>query len=190
MTAVPKPPHFSPQEMLRLEEQPGVEFVNGQVVEKPVSVESADVEAEILMLLRQEARRTGAARVFSESLGYRCYRNDPTMWRRPDVSVVRIERLAGLNPRAGFLPIPADLVVEVVSPNNLAYAVNDKVREYLSNGFPLVWVVHPDAHTVTIHRADGSVAILSRDDEITAESALPTFKCKVSDFFPPPFPPR
>lgn len=38
--------------------------------------------------------------------------------------------------------------------------------------------------TVTIYRADGSVAYLHESDEITGEAALPSFRCRVADLFP------
>lgn len=74
-------------------------------------------------------------------------------------------------------------MVEVLSPTDLAVKVAAKVEEYLVNGFRLVWIVNPVAKTVTIHRHDGSVALLHEGDDITGESALPNFRCKVGEFF-------
>jgi Uma2 family endonuclease len=124
--------------------------------------------------------------VFSQSVGYRCYSADPSKFRRPDLSVIRAERLAGTEPDIGLVPFPADLVVEVLSPNDLAYDVAEKVEEYLANGFRLIWIVHPNTETVTIHRADGSVALLHAADEITGEQALPGFRAQVARFFEQP----
>ena len=84
------------------------------------------------------------------------------------------------------MPIPADLVVEVLSPQDRAYDVWLKTEEYLANGFKLIWEVHPHTRTVVIHRADGSVAKLHEQDDITGESLLPGFKCKVGEFFAVP----
>jgi Uma2 family endonuclease len=119
-------------------------------------------------------------------MGFQCFRDDPDKYRKPDVSVVKAERLAGVDRRDGFMPIPADLVVEVLSPNDLAEDVAEKIDEYLGNGFPLIWVVQPRTRTTTIYRADGSVTLLHEGDEITADNVLPNFRCKVSEFFPPP----
>jgi Uma2 family endonuclease len=174
---------LSPQDLLRLETEAGVELVDGQVLEKPVGIESSDIEAIILTLLRVEAGRSGTARVYGASLGYQCFRDDPAKFRKPDVSVVRIARLKDVDTSAGFMPIPPDLAVEVVSPNDLVTDLEIKVEEYLSNGFPLVWVVEPATKTVTIHRGDGSLSRLHAKDEITGEAALPTFRCKVAEFF-------
>lgn len=174
----------SAEQLRRLETDGGLEYVNGQLLEKPVSVETGRIESRILRLLGNEAERTRHGEAFASGMAYRCYAEDPARYRRPDVSVVRQDRLAAVDVKAGFMPVPADLVVEVVSPNDLAYDVIAKVDEYLRNGFPLVWVVHPNTRAVTIHRGDGSIAMLHENDEITGEAALPTFRCKVGEFFP------
>ena len=91
--------------------------------------------------------------------------------------------MKGIDTSEIYMPIPPDLAVEVVSPNDLATELDIKVEEYLNNGFALVWVVEPATRTVTIHRADGSLARLHAKDEITGETALPSFRCKVAEFF-------
>jgi Uma2 family endonuclease len=103
--------------------------------------------------------------------------------RFPDVSVLRASRRGefGINP--AFIPIPADLVVEVLSPNDRIKDVDDKVKDFLKAGFSLVWVVNPDWRNVHIYRRDGSIQLLSEQDEITGEGALPSFRCKVAEFF-------
>jgi len=170
-------------ELARARDEAGVEFANGQIVEKPVSIDSSEIESTIARLLGNEAAKSGSARVFGSSLGYKCFRDDPNKFRKPDVTVVRKERAAGFDPKLGMMPIPPDLAVEVLSPGDLAYDVAAKVQEYFENGFTLIWVVQPNTRTVTIYRRDGSIALLHESDEITGESALPTFRCRVAEFF-------
>jgi Uma2 family endonuclease len=175
----------SPQELLRAEREGGVEFVHGQLVEKPVSRISDFVARRISSLMGFDADKTGIAWVFQSSMGYQCFPDDPRKFRKPDVSVVRSDRIAALGTETdhGLLPIPADLAVEVNSPTDGISDVLEKVEEYLGAGFPLVWVVDPPTKTVTIYRADGSTTKLREKDEITGELALPAFKCKVAEFF-------
>src|SRR5438105_5045578 len=153
MASVQAPSAPIPQ-LHRLKSEAGVEFANGQIVEKPVSIESSEIELTIGRLLGNEAARSNAARVFPASMGYQCFRDEPARFRKPDVSVVRVERLAGIDPREGFIPIPPDLAVEVMSPNDLAEDIAEKVDEYLKHSFAVVWVVQPRTRTVTIYRAD------------------------------------
>lgn len=183
MTRAAAAPPLSEPELIRLAELPGVEYAGGRVVEKTMSMDSARVEARVSRLLSETSDAAGDAVVFSQSLNYRCFADEPAKFRKPDVSVIRADRLKGTHPDDGFVHFPADLVVEVLSPTDLAVDVAAKVEEYLTNGFPLVWIVNPTTRTVTVHRADGSVALLHEADEITGERALPTFRCKVGQFF-------
>jgi Uma2 family endonuclease len=186
MSAIPKAPTLSSFDRGRLEREGGVEFVTGKLLEKPVSVESSRVEAIISRMLGNEAARSAKAEVFGSTMGYRCFPDDPLRFRKPDVSVVHTDRLVGIDPEECFMPAPPDLAVEVISPGDLAYDMAQKIEEYLKNGFRLIWIVYPNTKTVAIHRADGSVSHLHEQDEITGESALPTFRCKVAEFFAHP----
>ena len=58
------------------------------------------------------------------------------------------------------------------------------MEEYLAAGIPLVWVIDPENEIVYIHRADGSVTKLHKNDELSGETTLPGFTCKVADLFP------
>ena len=116
------------------------------------------------------------------NLTYTCFPDPSINGRRPDVSLFRKSRLEGLDD-PGTMPIAADLVVEVLSPNDHICDVNKKVELYLANGIGLVWVVDPENKTVLVHRADGSVTKLREADEITVEGALPGFRRKVAEFF-------
>jgi Uma2 family endonuclease len=174
---------ISPKELRRLEREAGVEFVDGKLLVKPVNIEACGIEATIGSLLGNEAARSRTACVYSSSLGYRCFAGDLARIRKPNASVVRVERMKGIDTRETYMPIPPDLAVEVISPNDLATELAMRIEEYLNNGFPLVWVVAPATKTVTTHRADGSVSRLHAKDEITGETALPTFRCKVAEFF-------
>ena len=74
-------------------------------------------------------------------------------------------------------------MIEVLSLNNLASEAAVKVEESLDAGVPLVWVISPDAETVTVHRADGTVTKLHNTEVLTGEVVLPGFQCKVSELF-------
>ena len=82
-----------------------------------------------------------------------------------------------------------DLAVEVISPNDLASEVNEKIDEYLSAGVSLVWVIDPDSKTVSVYRKDGSTARLRESDELSGEDVIPGFSCKVNDIFADVMPP-
>ena len=173
-----------PADLLRIEEEPGVEYVDGRIVEHSMSKESVRVATRIARLLGNADPDERLVEVYGDSLAYRCFPDDPSRFRKPDVSVVTKARLAeaGIVGDIGVMPLRPDLAVEVVSPDDNAYELAVKVEEYIAAGFPQVWVAMPPTRTVTVHVADGATE-LRREDEILVGHALPAFRCKVSDFF-------
>ena len=173
---------YTPKEFMRLPDSVGYELVDGHLVERNVSEESSGVGARISHLLQIETDKTQDARVYGADLTYNCIADPLKELCRADVSLIRKTRLEGLD-NPGMMPVPADLVVEVLSPNDEAYDVNRKVERYLSSGFKLVWVVDPAVKIVYVHRQDGPITKLRENDEITGEAALPGFRRKVAEFF-------
>jgi Uma2 family endonuclease len=102
--------------------------------------------------------------------------------------LIRKGRLPGERFPEGYVRIAPDLAVEVISPNDLAYEVDDKVEEYLRAGVRLVWVVNPQTRTVRIHRADGSIAQRREGEDLTGDDVLPGFVCPLAAVFPPTAP--
>lgn len=173
---------YTHDEFLRLPDSVAYELIDGHLAERNVSETSSWVGARVLRLLGNAADAAGDAYVYGSDLTYDCFPNEGDRMRRADASLIRKTRLEGFAD-PGYMPIPADLAVEVLSPNDEAYDINRKVEAYLAGGFGLVWVVDPETKIVFIHRPDGSVAKLQETDEITGETALPSFRCKVAEFF-------
>ena len=182
MTLLAPEKTLTPEAFLRLPDSVAYELVDGRLVERNASEESSAVAARILYLLQVETEKTREARAYGADLTYNCIRDPSKDLCRADASLVRVSRLKGLD-NPGTMPIPADLVVEVLSPNDHVYNVNQKVERYLSSGFKLVWVVDPAVKIVFVHREDGTVTKLREDDEITGETALPGFRRKVAELF-------
>ena len=182
-TLASHPPVITPEDLLRMPDAVGYELVDGKLVERHVSMESSRVALRIGRILGNEAERTGECVVYPTDLGYQCFPDDPDRIRKPDVSAIRKERLSELGGDRGYCPMPADLAVEVVSPNDLYQDVFNKVQEYLGAGFGVVWVVLPAPKVVTVYRRGGTIALLHENQTITAEPALREFRGQVADFF-------
>jgi Uma2 family endonuclease len=117
--------------------------------------------------------------------GYQCFPHDPGLVRKPDVSFVRRGRFPGDVLPKGWATIPPDLAVEVVSPNDRAYELDEKLGDYRKVDVPLVWVIYPESRTVMVYRRDGSVSLLLEDDELSGEDVIPGFRCPIREIFPP-----
>jgi Uma2 family endonuclease len=108
---------------------------------------------------------------------------DPDTVRAPDAAFIRKDRLsAGPLPSGYFLGAP-DLAVEVVSPNDKASEVRDKVQTWLRFGTRLVWLLAAKTRTVTVYRLDGSTQVLTINEILDGEDVVPGFQIPVSRLF-------
>jgi Uma2 family endonuclease len=96
----------------------------------------------------------------------------------PDVSVVKRE--PGL-PEGRIMRGSPELAIEVVSPSDTAKHLDRKVDAYLQGGAKSVWIVFPEARSVTVHTRE-SVHKLKADQLIT-DTLLPGFSTPVAAFF-------
>ena len=189
LTPTAQKPHLdrepTAEELYRIQEEGGIEFVDGKIVEKNVSLKSSTSGANVLAQLNAAGSDEDVA-VCDSTLAYKCFPNRPNRFRKPDASVVRRSRLreAGIGDEEdrGELTIPPDLAVEVVSPKDRIYDVRRKVREYLAAGFGEVWLMFPDERAVDVYRG-GDLLRLGPDDELTLPDLLPKFRVKVADLF-------
>jgi Uma2 family endonuclease len=172
------------EEFLRWSDNGGKELIHGQIVELPeMGARSLYISQVISYLLMTWARSGNRGWVFPNDSGIQCFPDDPQRIRKPDVCFVRAGRFAGDDVPEGWITLPPDLTVEVVSPNDVWSEVSEKVTDYLDAGIPLVWVVDPTRDEVHVHRLHGKPEILTADDELRDETVLPGFSCQVSEFF-------
>jgi Uma2 family endonuclease len=157
-------------------------LVRGEVYETmPPGGRHGLIAALLSMLLRLWAKDGPRGCVGVES-GFLLTRTPDTV-RGPDVFYIRADRIPSTGIPEGFWTIHPDLAVEVVSPNETAEDVREKVRDYLAAGTPLVWVIYPRTQEVVAHTPDGLARTYSRDDILEAPTILPGFTCTVTILF-------
>lgn len=108
--------------------------------------------------------------------------HDPDTVRAPDVGFIRTDRVPLVRTR-GYFQGPPDLAVEVVSPGDRAGELLAKVRDWLSAGCHVVWVVDPTSQTISVYRDSRQPAMLTDNDELTEDALLPGFRLPVVDIF-------
>jgi Uma2 family endonuclease len=108
-----------------------------------------------------------------------------TTLRAPDAAFISSARLATISEPNKFLPFAPDLAVEVVSPNDTATEIQDKVNLYLEAGTALVWIIYPDLQQVVVHRSDHTSKTVTRGQSLDGGDVLPGLTIAVSDLFPP-----
>ena len=121
--------------------------------------------------------------VFPFETGYQFLPDRPNVVRKPDVSFVRPGRLPEERPPLGHIRLAPDLVVEVISPNDLYYEVEEKVAEYRAGGVRLIWIIVPPTRTVLVRRLDGTAAEVREDGQLSGEDVISGFQCPVTDLF-------
>ena len=187
--AGPIPRLMSIDEFLALPDSVGFELVDGVLTErKTMGALSDHVVAQFVFRLNLFAEERKAGHVFGAETTYHCFGHEAT-GRRADCSFVARGRLPADRIPEGTIDIPADVAVEVISPNDLAAEVEEKVKLYLRHGFGEVWVAYPETRSVYVHRKGAPVLALEAQDTLTGRAALEGFACPVASLFPPPEPP-
>ncbi len=184
-TAVATKTHCTPEDLLAMPDGKSYELVRGQLEERNMGVESSWVGTRIVIRLGQFCEVHKLGYVLQADSGYQCFPHDPDMVRRPDASFVKTGRFPGDVLPKGWAKIPPDLAVEVVSPNDLVYKLEEKLFDYGKVSVPLIWVINPESRTVTVYRREGSIIRLQDNDELSGEDVVPGFRCPIREILPP-----
>src|ERR1700730_11833163 len=155
---------YTLQDLAGLPDETAFELADGQLVERNVSVLSSLVEGFVYDRVLDYARMTDGGLVWPGTIGYQCFPLFPDKTPRPDVSFIAKARLSKELMVAGYITIAPDLAVEVLSPNDLAYEVDQKVEEYFSVGVRVIWIINPEKRTVVIYRPNGTATKLTDKD--------------------------
>jgi Uma2 family endonuclease len=161
----------------------GCEWIDGQIVEKAMGAESALVGGKLLTALNVflEGKTLGLA--FNSEAGYRIAVGSSRRIRKPDVTFVAAGRFPNDRVPRGDFTIAPDLMAEVISPNDTAEDMEQRIADFTSVGTRLFWVVYPATRTVWVLRADGSARRLTEQQELSGEDVIPGFTCPVASLF-------
>ena len=148
------------------------ELVDGEIRVSPAGSRHGEVCVNLLFRLYSVVKARGLGHVFESSTGFRLPSGNI---RSPDIAFVGRGRFAGQKLPEGFGDVVPDLAVEVLSPEDRARQVLDKVGEYLQAGVRLVWVVDPKRERAVAYRSLTDVTNLGLDDSLEGGEAVPGF---------------
>jgi len=174
----------TPEDLLAMPDGEGYELVDGQLVSRKMGAESSFVGGRLYWRLAPFSEEHDLGITWPADNGYQCFPHQPSLVRRPDVSFVRFGRLPGDVPPKGWVKIPPDLAVEVVSPNDGAEKVEEKLADYRKARVPLVWIIYPEARVARVHRIDGPPSYLLEHDDLSGEDIIPGFRCPLREILP------
>jgi Uma2 family endonuclease len=121
--------------------------------------------------------------IFMAETGF-LLRRDPDRVRAPDFAFIRAEQLPADGVPRGYVSIPPDLVLEVVSPDDAASDVRQKVQEWLEFGCRTIWILY-DGPRLDAYDADGSIRTYGSDDQVDGGEVLPGFRMRLGDLIRP-----
>ncbi len=176
---------YTIEEFLALPDHRNYELVDGELEEIKVSNLSVWVAGRVFTRLEAHCEKSGVGEAFGADAYYECFPDRPKHARKPDVSFIRAERLPPGWLADGYFTIWPDLAVEVISPGDSAYKVDEKIREFLEAGVRLVWQINPEERIILIHRPDVTVTKLNDTGTLSGEDVVPGFLCSVAELFPP-----
>ncbi len=107
--------------------------------------------------------------------------------RRPDLAFVSAQRIAAAPSQPGSdnaWAIVPELMVEVVSPHDLAEEIVERLNEYWAAGTQLVWVIYPTYRQVYVHESPLQVRILGEAADLEGGGVLPGLRIPIASLFP------
>lgn len=157
------------------------ELVDGTLVEKPMGF----YESSLGMILGGYLH----AYLINHSIGFvvgesGASRTIPGRVRMPDVGFYSWNHFPGRAlPAGGVLDVPADLVVEILSPSNTRTEMEQKRQEYFASGTQLYWEVLPETRQVKVFTDANTHTLLGENDSLVGEPVLPGFVLSIQEWF-------
>jgi Uma2 family endonuclease len=173
---------FTPDDLLRIEGDGLYELVDGALVEKHMSFKGGKTATRVITILSSFADQNKLGDVVPE-VTFKCFPNKPSQVRRPDVAFISTGRLADV-PDEGHVPVRPDIAIEIISPGDEVYELDEKLSDYESAEIPLVWIRNPNLRTVRVFHPHQPTIKLEADGQLGGEEILPGFSVKVADLFP------
>lgn len=184
MATAPTSRHYTAEDLETMPDGDRYEIIEGELQERIMSSLSSRIASTLAVLLGIWSRSGHPGHLMGSDGGYRIFPWAPSDVRMPDVSFIGAHRVAKF-PARGWLDIPPDLAVEVVSPTDSASTVQLKAHDYIRAGVPLVWVVFPESRTVEVRRTGSStIQVLGEGDVLSGDDVLPGFSVAVTELFP------
>ena len=170
------------EELIRLPRgQFRYELVEGELLTmSPSGAQHGAVTVYLTLPLATFVKANKLGIVFGAETGFILERNPDTVLA-PDISFIHRDRIETIS--AGYLEIPPDLAVEVISPSESKPKIEKKTAQWLEFGTRAVWLVYAKTRTVEVRNSSAGKLLLTERDELTGGDALPGFNIPVKDIF-------
>jgi Uma2 family endonuclease len=173
---------MSLDEFLALEEtKPYLELVDGEVIPKMAPTRAhGRLVARLTAALESYLSETGEGEVHTE---VRHVSRDEERVYLPDISVTLAGRLPADEGLGGPEELAPDFTIAVLSPDDQAGRVLERVEFYLRIGVRLIWLVDPERRTVTVYRPGEPLAVYRPPASLDATPVLRNFSLSLENLF-------
>lgn len=159
------------------------ELVRGVVRERPfMGAMEGRLAAAIGLALLEHVQRYGLGVGYAAGTGFRLAR-DPDTVRAPSVAFLNREKAEAVEGVEGYVPGAPDLVVDVVSSDDMEEATEERVRDWLDAGTRVVVVADPWSRRVTVHPTRGDIRVLGEGDVLDGGDVVPGWTLPVKSLF-------
>jgi Uma2 family endonuclease len=159
------------------------ELIDGEIVPRaPSRFSQAKITSTVCYLLESHNRRRRFGRVLLGKPGF-IVRRGPDTVRGADVAFISYYRLPKDTSIKGFLEVPAEFIIEVLSDDVSWSEMETKIGEYHAAGVDLVWVLDPRTLSLRAYARGAAPVLLHEGDTASADPHMAGFSCRVADFF-------
>jgi len=182
ITSIKSPTQISLEEFLQLPEtQPASEYIDGQIYQKPMGQgEHSTLQIELASAINQIGKPQKLAYALPE---LRCIFGGGVVV--PDIAVLewsRIPRKANGRIENKFNLAP-DWTIEILSPEQSANRVIQKIVFCLNHGTKLGWLVDSEDESVMIFQPNQTPEVKYNDDILPVLNVLGDWQLSVADLF-------
>lgn len=153
------------------------EFSRG-VIEKTTKMNQRQINIFFVLLerfLKTEAKKSGGGMITEVDMD-----TSVEQLRRPDIAFFTGEQIKlmkfGINQVAPW-------VAEVISTNDQANKINQKLEEYFDAGVQVVWHIFPESKQVYVYTSPENVVICRGETLCSGAPALPDFQVAAAEIF-------
>jgi len=179
--------HMTYEEFLEwADEDTLAEWINGEVVmTTPANARHQHIARFLLSVMHPFVEHRGLGVVLSAPFQMKLAHSG----REPDLLFIAGEHLERL--KETYLDGPADLAVEIISPESVARDRGDKFQEYEEAAIPEYWLIDPERKWAEFYRLDARryVVAFGGEEGIFHSEVIPGFWLRVEWLWQEPLPP-
>ncbi len=178
------------EEFLRVYDSEFAEWEDGKIVQNrsPVTFSYTNIGSFLTCLLGDYCENNGAGQIVYAP--YQMRLRQFNRGREPDVAVVLTANLSRITPT--YLDGPADLVIEIVSPESEERDRQTKFAEYEFCGVTEYWILNPQTQTAEFYVRDATTALyIAQSPDINGNyesTVLPGFWLTIAWLWQMPMP--